>query len=86
MGAVNIPSPQGLVMVSHGAGAAALLGRSLKMMGKGETSVGEGPSPNFCCGTAETQGGQLGVSPTSRLSHQPRVLDVVEAGKHILST
>lgn len=39
-GAVHIPSPQGLVMVSQGAGAASPLGRSLKMMGEGESSGG----------------------------------------------
>lgn len=38
MGAVHIPSPQGLAMVSQGAGAASSLGRILKVMGKGETS------------------------------------------------
>lgn len=40
MGTVHIPSPQGLVRVSQGAGAASPLGRSLKVMGIGETSEG----------------------------------------------
>lgn len=41
MGAVHILSPQGLAMVSWGAGAASPLGRSLKVMGEGETSGGK---------------------------------------------
>lgn len=38
MGAVHTPSPQGLAVVSQGAGAACSLGRSLTVMDEGETS------------------------------------------------
>lgn len=39
MDAVHIPSPQGLVVVSQGAGAACSLGRSISVMSEGETGV-----------------------------------------------
>lgn len=84
-GAQHIPPSLGLEMVSWEGGDAYPLGRSLKVMGTAEVRGGTS-FPKCGYRTVGTQGGQLGVSPSSSQYPSPEVPDVVGINKHIPST